>query len=268
MEDAYNAQHASRQSCSLNVHDPTPLPASAKLANTESSSTSLANQPIVINSVTYAPISSQVPVPAPTSACIVHTTSAYITKVTPDSDVSSLASLDSFTSYLAISGPLKASVDWSTSLCSIDSTMAETSPVPSHTACVLLANVNSMPFLLDLGASAHISPKHSDFKHLHPITHHTIEGFDGSSTTTVGVGDIDLCTGSGHKISLKDVLFVPSCTTHLVSVSAIVILGYHFVTFSPEDCWVSDKSGRVVAHGSLNKHTRLYPLNCDLAQVT
>ena len=146
--------------------------------------------------------------------------------------------------------------------------MAETSPVPSHTACVLLANVSSMPFLLDLGASVHISPECSDFKHLCPIAHHAIKGFNGLSTTAVGVGNINLCTSSGHKISLKDVLFMPSCTTHLVSISAIVISGYNFVTFGPEDCWISDKSGQIVVHGSLNKHTRLYPLNCDLAQVT
>ena len=200
VEDAHNAQCASRQSHSLNDHNPTPPPASAKLANTESSSTSSANQPIVINGVTYAPVSSQLPVPVTTSAHIVHTTSAYITKVIPDSDISSPVSLDSYTSYLAMSGPLKASVDWSSSSCLIDSTMAETSPVPSHTAHVLLANVNSMPFLLDLGASAHISPERSDFKHLCPIAHHTIEGFNGSSTTAVGVGDINLCTGSGHTV--------------------------------------------------------------------
>ena len=202
VEDACNTQCASKQSHSLSIHDPTPLPASTKLANVESSSTSSVNQPIVINSVTYAPISSQIPVPAPTSAHIVHTTSAYITEDAPNSDVSSPASLESYTSYLVLSGPLKASVGWSTSLCSIDSSMAETSPVQSHSACVLLANSNSMPFLLDSGASAHISPKHSDFKHLHPIAHHAIEGFNGLSTTAVGVGNIDLCTGSGHKISL------------------------------------------------------------------
>ena len=214
------------------------------------------------------PSLAQHPVPVPTSACIAHTTSAYITEDAPNSNVSSPESLDSYTSYLAMSGPLKASVDWSTSLCSIDSSMAETSPVPSHSAHVLLANSNSMPFLLDSGASAHISPKHSDLKHLHPIAHHAIEGFNGLSTTAVGVGDINLCTSLGHEISLKDVLFVPSCTTHLVSISAIAISGHNFVTFGPEDCWISDKSGQIVVHGSLNKHTRLYPLNCDLAQVT
>ena len=213
VEDAHNAQCTSKQSHSLNAHDPTLLPASTKLANAESSLTSLVNQPMVINGVTYAPISNQIPVPAPTSACIVYTTSAYITKVAPDLDVSSPVTLDSYTSYLVMSVPLKASVDWGTSLCLIDSSMAETSPVPSHTTRVLLANANSMPFLLDLGASAHISPKHSDFKHLCPITYHAIEGFNGSSTTTVGMGNIDLCTGSGHKISLKDVLFMPLCTT-------------------------------------------------------
>ena len=79
VEDAHNTQHASKQSHSLNTHDPSLPPVSTKLANAESSLTSSENQSMVINSVTYAPISSQIPVPVPTSACVVHTTSAYIT---------------------------------------------------------------------------------------------------------------------------------------------------------------------------------------------
>lgn len=112
------------------------------------------------------------------------------------------------------------------------------------------------------------TPEHSDFRTLRPITMHPIQGFNGSFTSAVGIGDIDLCIASGHKLLLKDVLYVPFCNTRLVSVSALTQNGYNFVTFGHADCWLSDKHGKVIVRGCKSTASGLYTLNCSTARVT
>jgi hypothetical protein len=81
-------------------------------------------------------------------------------------------------------------------------------PILSKPTCVLLSRSAKCPFILDSGASHHISPECSNFKTLRPIAPHPIQGFNGSSTSAIGIGDIDLCIALGHKLLLKDILFV------------------------------------------------------------
>jgi transposase InsO family protein len=88
------------------------------------------------------------------------------------------------------------------------------------------------------------------------------------TTNAIGIGDVDLCIASGHKLSLKDVLYVPSCSTRLISVNALTCHGYNFVTFGSEECWVADKDNEVIVRGSLSSSSRLYTLNCSSARVS
>ena len=111
---------------------------------------------------------------------------------------------------------------------------------------ILITHAANCPFILDSGASNHISPERLDFRSLHPIAPHPIQGFNGSFTNAIGIGNIDLCIASGHKCCLKDVLYVPLYNTHLVSIHALTCNGYNFITFGPDDCWVSDKDEKIV----------------------
>ena len=63
-------------------------------------------------------------------------------------------------------------------------------------------------------------------------------------------------------------LFVPSCNTHLVSVSVLTHTGYNFVTFGTEKCWLSDKHHKIIVCSSVSKTSGLYTLNCTSARIT
>ena len=247
----------------------TPSTATAKIALADTASTpssASATQStapsIVIGGVTYYPA-----VPAPFS----------MTRIAVSHPPSSILSVKSddfgdsnpylYHSYLALGEPFTASVDWATHSTATNRLATEASPILSLCAHALLSRAIECPFILDSGASHHISPECSDFKELRPITPHPIQGFNGSSTSAIGIGDIDLCITSGHRLVLKDVLFVPSCSTRLVSVSALTHTGYNFVTFGAEECWLSNKHHKIIVCRSLSKTSGLYTLNCTSAHV-
>ena len=135
----------------------------------------------------------------------------------------------------------------------------------SGPARVLVARLANCPFILDSG---HISPERSDFKSLRAIAPHPIQGFNGSSTNALGIGDIDLVIASGHKLSLKDVLYVPSCDVRLISVPSLDCGGYALVGFGRQSCWVADKNDKIIVRGSLCPTRSLYFLHCDSARVS
>ncbi len=85
----------------------------------------------------------------------------------------------------------------------------------SHTSADALLE---LPFILNTGATCHISPIKSDFKALCPIVPHPITGIGGACMHTTGLGSIKLCIASGHKVVLEDVLYILTSTIHLVSV--------------------------------------------------
>ena len=282
IEEAHNAHKVAKQSqphLSGQNSVVSSVTSSAKVASTKlltmstAPSTAASTHSIVVEGIMYIHAADQPP-PIPSSTAYTVRVTDSTTLITVPSthwEPPSPGSIDSSSSsYLALSGPLKASVDWHTLSCSIadlNPEDSEVSPIPSCTAHVLLAKARDMPFLLDSGASIHISPEQSDFKCLHLIMVHPIKGFNRSSTTAIGMGDIDLCTGAGCKLCLRDVLFVPTCMTHLLSVSSLAITGYNFITFGPANCWISDKFNKIIVRGFLDKSTKLYPLNCDSAHV-
>lgn len=182
---------------------------------------------IVINGIMYSAMTSQA-----STACVALAPTSSIEQIGSDHFDTGY----SYHTYLALSGPVSASVDWTTYSCSPAESDTISPTVPTQSAHAFVAHALKRPFILDSSASNHISPECSDFKNLHAILPHPIEGFNGSSTNAVGIGDIDLCIASGHKLSLRDVLYVPSCSTQLVSVLALARDGYNFVTFGPDGC--------------------------------
>ncbi len=227
-------------------------------ANTVSAPTS--RKALIVDGVTYYPS-------VPSTACVAMSSTARISPVPSEPRASSVSSLSSFCSYLAISGPRKASVDWNTVATGTCPPPHEIMTLHSRSARALVSQIAKTPFHLDSGATNHISPEHSDFKNLHAIEPHAIEGFNGSSTNAIGVGDIDLCIASGHKLLLRDVLYIPQGTTHLISISAVADNGYTLITFGKHECWIHDRHNKIIVRGSRSSDSGLYTLHCTSARV-
>ena len=118
------------------------------------------------------------------------------------------------------------------------------------------------PFVLDSGASCHISPERSDFKTLTPTPPHPITGFGGSCIHAIGIGTIELRTKSGSRLTLDRVLFVPNSTVRLISVFSINDSGDNACYFDTNACCVIDPGGTVILTGTAWKQRRLYRLDC------
>jgi hypothetical protein len=108
----------------------------------------------VINGITYT--ASLAPTPAATITDV--TTSALTTK-TYNTNFE-------FSSFLAMNGAPSASVNWDVYSCPFDTTQAEMSPVAYSASRVPVLRLPDIPFILDSGASFHISPEQSNFKSL------------------------------------------------------------------------------------------------------
>jgi len=121
---------------------------------------------------------------------------------------------------------------------------------------------NDSPFILDSGASCHISPEQSDFKSLSPITPHPITRFGGSCVYVSRVSTIELCTKAGKKITLNHVLFVPNSTVHLISVFSLNNDRPNACYFDATSCSVLDSNGKMLLKGCTWVQCRLYILDC------
>jgi hypothetical protein len=79
-------------------------------------------------------------------------------------------------------------------------------------------SVHAGPFILDSGATIHISPDASDFFELRPIPPRTIRGIGGSSISATGIGKIRIRIAKGLELTLEPALFVPEASVRLISV--------------------------------------------------
>ena len=82
----------------------------------------------------------------------------------------------------------------------------------------LVENLSDSPFVLDMGATCHISPVRSDFKTLYKIALHSIISVGEAKVHATGVGSIKLCIANGHKVVINGALYVPSSTIYLILV--------------------------------------------------
>src|SRR6266700_2248158 len=188
IDDACTAQRATagkppktEQSLSL----PSITSASAKVAtsNFVQGNTSSVTNPgsVIIGGVTYYPGT----ITQPSAAHVALSQTAHIETLSTYSDEDD--NPYSFHSYLALEGPLTTSVDWSTHKQDTALLDVTPSPVLSHSAHALIVHPVDCPFILASGASNHISSKRSDFKTLCPIEPHPIHGFNGSTTSALGI---------------------------------------------------------------------------------
>jgi hypothetical protein len=154
-----------------------------------------------------------------------------------------------------------ASVDWHERRRTVSAGNCLVASINTNTRTALSADAG--PFILDSGATIHISPVSSDFYDLRAVAPRTIKGIGGSSISATGVGKIRLQIGKGVEITLEPVLFVPEASVRLISVFVLGSGPQKLVShFNGEGCWLTNSSGATVASGKMSAMgKRLYTLN-------
>ena len=82
---------------------------------------------------------------------------------------------------------------------------------------------SSLPFIIDTGATCHISPILSNFKSLHPITSHPIRGLGNLCINAIGMGTIKLGTTSST-LCLNNMFYVPNLNVRLIYLSSSSVI--------------------------------------------
>jgi len=116
------------------------------------------------------------------------------------------------------------------------------------------------PFCFDTGMTSHISPIKVDFMELKPITPRNIWGVNGMVIPAIGTCLINVRYGKGRRIILRDILYAPHATLHLISVGQLGDEGYTTV-FDAKHCHVLCNN-RTLAQGDC-KGKSLYKLPGD-----
>jgi hypothetical protein len=128
----------------------------------------------------------------------------------------------------------------------------DTSPV-AHTAFSAAttpppaAHFQQITFVLDAGAACHMTYERSDFKTFQPTPPHAMKILLLSRIYAVGVGTVELVTAGGHKITLDNVLFVPSLGARILSVRTFTLSGDYSVGFDPRHCWIAKRDGTIIS---------------------
>lgn len=170
--------------------------------------------------------------------------------------------------FLSLSDAPSASVDWNSHSSPIDPSQTDAYPVAYTMPHPIAACLEDCQFILDTGATCHISPERSDFKTLVPTDQHPIKGVGGAVVHAIGIGTVELRIAAGHTLTLHNVLFVPASTVRLISVLALNESGPYRTIFDPIECCVLNKSNTIIACGVVSKSRRLYLLSAPAIRVT
>ena len=125
------------------------------------------------------------------------------------------------------------------------------------------AHLDELPFIFNTGTTVHISPEASDFKVLRSILSCPVKGLCSSAVHAVSVGDIELCIAGGHTLKLIDILYIPECTVWLISILALNRGSWYMFCFTPNGCWIQNKSGTVLMCGAISESKKLYILTTN-----
>lgn len=254
MEEAQTAQHAASGKPPLTIATTATQVAKSGMANlaattlatTTLSPTLSPNQTFNIEGISYV-LTPTTPLAAP----VPHSGNLCVSIGEPIQ----LTDLNNFEACITTSGNLGTSLDWSEHSQPI--TLANSLSPPVGTTA------HACPFILDSRATCHISPVHSDFSDLQLISDHPITGLGGTRVYATGIGTVELKVDSGHTLILHNVLFVPASTVCLISVVAMNREQHYFTIFDPDDCWLTNIDGSVIAHGTVSSTRNLYTLMTD-----
>jgi len=220
-----------------------PSPAPSTMVSATSSST------FMINGITYGPI------PSTDSANL-----AMVPIVDPNFP---------FIAYHAEGGPPShVSINWNEFSRPVNVNCDDNILSAYSTSQLSRQQRHNSPFVLNSGASCHISPERSDFTMLNPIAPHPITGLGGSCVYATRVGSIELCTKSGKQVTLNRVLFVPNSTVHLISVFSVNNDRPHACYFDAVSCYILDSGGTIILKGHTWVQRRLYILDCTPQIIT
>ena len=107
-----------------------------------------------------------------------------------------------------------------------------------------LSGISSPIWILDSGASHHMSSDFKSFVSLHSASSVSVMTADGTHMPLAGTGSV-----STSHLSISDVYYIPNLTLNLVSVSQLCDSGYS-VFFSSTSCFVQDlQSRRLIGTG-------------------
>ncbi|KAF1313844.1 Integrase catalytic core protein, partial [Globisporangium splendens] len=124
----------------------------------------------------------------------------------------------------------------------------------------MASNVKSDGWLLDSGASSHMTPFKDDFTMYETLENAVaITIADGATMSAVGTGDIVIALKNGKQATVKNVLFIPGLDRRLLSIAKITANGMN-VEFGIDSC-VIKKNGVVVM--SVPKCGNVYKLHCS-----
>ena len=164
--------------------------------------------------------------------------------------------------YLAlIADDPSASIDWRERRRNISSDVFLASS-PKHTSPTNLSPTFG-PFILDSGATMHISPDATDFYDLKPMPPRPIKGISRFLINATSIGKIHLRLSKGNTIILDPALYVPEAAVRLMSVlvlgSGLQKLISHF---EGDGCWLTNRSGAMIVSGKVSSiGKRLYSIN-------
>lgn len=148
--------------------------------------------------------------------------------------------------WIIIEEEATTTVDWThnTSITTKDAFLIEPLNQTHHSPL----STSDHPFIINTGATVHISPDKADFLTLHPIQPCLVKSVRGSSIIAVGVGDIKLRVPWGASILLCNALYIPNVAVQLISVGTLVDDSNTIAHFNNSTCWITDKStGMLIA---------------------
>ena len=188
---------------------------------------------------------------------------ALATSSVPAEWYSGLSTADQFEYQALFMDDPATSVDWYERRRMISSESLMATPMPLNSNSRTMLSVDAGAFILDSGATIHISPEASDFFDLKPIAPRTIKGIGGSSINATGIGKIRLHLAKGIVITLDPALYVPEAAVQLMSVYVLGSGPQKLVShFDGDGCWLINRSGVTVASGSLsNLGKHLYTID-------
>ena len=120
------------------------------------------------------------------------------------------------------------------------------------TAGAMTAASKSTDWVLDTGASQHITNDGSRLLDAQPVSGASITFGNGAKVDAVSVGSVPIVVGAGRTLTLQGVLYIPSAAVNLLSVPCAIRRGAKF-HFGKSTCQIS-VGGKVVAtaHSAAN----------------
>ena len=205
--------------------------------------------PIVINGISYFPAPSSTSLIPQTANVCDHTGFPY-----------GASDLLNFRAFIAADDvPPKASLNWANYSKATDLGDAHAHITDPPSLPFLAMRLEEYPFVLDTGATCHISPERSDFQVIRPIQPHPIKGLGGACIYAVGVGSIELAVGNDQRLLLHNALFAPASSVRLISVLSLNRDSKSISCFDEKTCWIIDKqSGNTIAQGIVSPTRNLY----------